>query len=140
MRSMALAFPEDRLSWQFEEQYMLGNSLLVVPVIRPDSVVRYYLPEGRWYDLWEQTWVQGPDVFERKCPLDYIPVFGREGALLPLGPAVQHTGELKPGLDLEEIWTFGKPVEGMQLPGLSLDISADGNVEPLPIGVKIIVK
>lgn len=140
MRSMVLAFPEDRLSWPFEEQYMLGSSLLVVPVLRSDRLAIYYLPAGNWYDLWEQTWVKGPGVFNRKVPLEYIPVFGREGTLLPLGPSVQHTGELKPNLDLEEVWTFGKPVVGMQLPGLPLNISTAGNGASLPAGVKWIVK
>jgi alpha-D-xyloside xylohydrolase len=140
MRSMALSFPQDRISWQFEEQYMLGGSLLVAPVVRPGGKVRYYLPAGRWYDLWEGAWAQGPELFERQVPIEYIPVFGREGRLLPLGPAVQHTGELKPELDLEEVWAFGNPQAGIQLPGLQLGITSSGKVEPMPPGVKILIK
>jgi len=140
MRSMVIAFPEDNLSWQFEEQYMLGKSLLVVPVLRSDSKVRFYLPAGRWFDLWENVWLEGPGVITRKVPMEYIPVFGREGTLLPLGPSVQNTGELKADLDMEEIWAFGEPREGMKLPGYVIKVSAAGRVEPLPAGVKIIVK
>ena len=137
MRSMMLAFPEDRIAWQFELQYMLGGSLLVVPVAVPGGKVRFYLPAGKWYDIWNQAWVDGPGVFERDVPLDHIPVFGREGTILPLGPAVQHTGELKPGLDLEQVWTFGMPVYGMQLPGLNLSISPPGKVDNLPAEIKL---
>jgi alpha-glucosidase (family GH31 glycosyl hydrolase) len=70
--------------------------------------------------------------------LDHIPVFGKEGALLPLGPEVQHTGELKPGLDLNEIWTFASPRYGFKLPAVDLDITGDGLVANLPQGVKVI--
>ena len=140
MRAMALAFPEDRLAWPFEQQYMLGGSLLVVPVLQPGGKTSFYLPSGRWFDLWQQVWVEGPGIFERQAPIEYIPIFGREGCLLPLGPGVQHTGELKPGLHLDQVWAFGTPREGMQLPGLQLRISSNGKVAPLPPGVNIQVK
>jgi len=135
MRSMVVAFPKDRIAWQFEQQYMLGGSLLVAPVVVPGGRVRYYLPAGRWYDIWDHTWVQGPGVFEKDMPLDRIPVFGREGSLLPLGPAVQHTGELKEGLDLEQVWAFGNPCCGLKLPGLDLEIGTNGTISNLPPGV-----
>ena len=76
MRSMVLAFPEDRIAWQFEQQYMLGGSLLVVPVVVPGGKVRFYLPAGKWYDIWNQTWVEGARLFEQDVPLDHIPVSG----------------------------------------------------------------
>jgi alpha-D-xyloside xylohydrolase len=135
MRSMVLAFPEDRIAWSFDGQYMLGGSLLVAPVVVPGGKVRLYLPAGRWYDIWNKTWLQGPCLEERDVPLDHIPVFGREGAILPLGPAVQHTGELRPGLDLEQVWVFGAPRSGMQLPGLDLTISSGEKLEGLPSDV-----
>jgi alpha-D-xyloside xylohydrolase len=140
MRSMALAFPEDRLAWQYEEQYMLGESLLVIPVLSPGGKTQFYLPAGRWFDIWEQSWIEGPSTFERQVPLEYIPVFGREGCLLPLGPAVQHTGELKTKLDLEQVWAFGLPRKGIQLPDLELNVSSDGTITNLPKDVKTILK
>jgi alpha-D-xyloside xylohydrolase len=137
MRSMVLSFPNDRIAWQFDQQYMLGGSLLVVPVVVPGGKCRFYLPAGRWFDIWNQTWVNGPGMYERDVPLDHIPVFGREGTLLPLGPAVQHTGELKAGLDLENIWAFGTPRTGIQLPGLILSISSTGKINNLPPDVEV---
>jgi alpha-D-xyloside xylohydrolase len=83
--------------------------------------------------------VQGGRLVESDVPLDHIPVFGREGTLLPLGPAVQHTGQLSPGLDLQEVWAFGKPTNGIQLPGLDLSV-LEGKVPSLPQNVKWIQK
>ena len=137
MRAMPLAFPSDPLAWQFDQQYMLGPSLLVVPVLVPGGAVRFYLPAGRWYDIWNKEWLEGPGFFERSVPLDHIPVFGREGALLPLGPVVQHTGQLKPGLDLNEIWAFGTPRSGLALPGLTLEVTPSGEISNCPSGVKV---
>jgi len=137
MRSMVLSFPEDRIAWQFDQQYMLGGALLVIPVVVPGGKVRFYLPAGKWYDIWNQTWIDGPGMFNWVVPLDQIPVFGRVGTILPLGPAVQHTGELKAGLDLEQVWVFGEPISGFQLPGVYISVSADGEVTNLPTDVKI---
>ncbi len=116
MRSMVLAFPDDRIAWQFDQQYMLGGSLLVAPVLVPGGKTRYYLPAGRWYDIFNKKWVEGHGLFEHEVPLETIPIFGREGTILPLGPTVQHTGELKAGLDVEQVWTFGKPVKRLHYP------------------------
>ncbi len=115
MRAMPLAFPGDPVAWQFEHQYMLGPSLLVAPVIRPGGRLRFYLPAGRWYDIWEKRWRQGPGFYEEERPLAHIPVFGREGAMLPLGPAVQHTDALASDLDIEEVWAFGEPNQHLPL-------------------------
>lgn len=139
MRSMALAFPGDRVARGFELQYMFGPALLVAPIIEPGGNASYYLPPGEWFDIWDETWVDGPQVLQEKLPLDRIPIFGRKGQILPLGPVVQHTGELKPGLHLEEIWCFGEPQEGFVLPGMDLTILPSGEIDA-PEGVSVIIK
>ena len=118
---------------------MLGGSLLVAPVVKPGGNVQFYLPRGKWFDIWKETWLEGPVLLEQDLPLDTLPIFGREGTILPLGPAVQHTGELKAGLDLEQIWCFGTPRTGMHLPGLNLSVSSVGKIINLPADVKITI-
>jgi alpha-D-xyloside xylohydrolase len=108
MRAMPLAFPQEPACWGFEEQYMLGNALLVAPVIRPDGQVKLYLPAGVWYDLWSGEHLEGPAFIDKQVPLEDIPVYAREGTWLPLGKAVQHTGQIDTGKPVEEIWTFGR--------------------------------
>ena len=44
-----------------------------------------------------------------KAALDQFPVFGREGYALPMGHAVQHTGEIDVANPLEQLWVFGRP-------------------------------
>ncbi|MBM3471350.1 MAG: glycoside hydrolase family 31 protein [Armatimonadetes bacterium] len=108
-RAMPLAFPEDAAAWAFEHQYMLGPSLLVAPVLSPDGDVTLHLPKGGWYDLSSGERIEGPRTLRRTMPLEEMPVYGREGHSLPLGPAVQHTGELDEAARINEIWIFGAP-------------------------------
>lgn len=107
MRAMVLAFPDQPLAWPYETQYMLGDDLLVAPVLNPEGTVRYYLPEGDWFDFWTGQRVAGGRLIDAVLPIDRIPVFVRAGAVLPLGPAVQHTGLIDPDRRVERVRVHG---------------------------------
>jgi alpha-D-xyloside xylohydrolase len=112
MRGMALAFPGDRRTWNFELQYMLGDHLLVAPILQPGGHVTVCLPEGGWYDFFTGERREGGQVLKMQMPRDRMPVYVREGAVLAEGPAVQHTGELHAENRLERIRIFGMPEPG----------------------------
>ena len=112
MRGMVLAFPDDRCTWSFELQYMLGDHLLVAPVLQPGGHVTVCLPAGGWYDFFTAKRYEGGQVLKMQMSLDRIPVFVREGAVLAEGPAVQHTGELHAKNRIERIRIFGMPEPG----------------------------
>ncbi|HEX5078509.1 MAG TPA: TIM-barrel domain-containing protein [Geminicoccaceae bacterium] len=95
MRAMPLAFPNEPELWPFETQYMCGPSLLVAPILRPGGRVRLRLPRGDWQDLLTGDRFEGGRSLELTYPLDRFPVFARTDAEIPLGPVVQHTGELE---------------------------------------------
>jgi hypothetical protein len=81
----------------------------------------------------------GPRVIDGIAALDRMPVYGREGCLLPLGPAAQHTGELKSN-GPTELLVFGRPGSAMELPGLTLVVdAADGTtrLRGLPPDVRV---
>lgn len=129
MRAMALAFPEDRAARGFEEQFLCGPALLVAPVLRPGGAAELWLPEGGWWDLFTGERHEGGRMLRvAGLPLDRLPVFGREGHVLPLGRAVQHTGEIDLADPIEEVLAFGLP-QHPPLPGLTaplLERRADG--------------
>lgn len=106
MRAMPLAFSDQPLSWQYETQYMLGPALLVAPLVAPGGRVQVYLPAGEWFDLWTGAGLAGPQVLNLDVPLERLPIYGRAGETLLLGPAVQHTGELPEQPPVEQ-YTFG---------------------------------
>jgi alpha-D-xyloside xylohydrolase len=111
MRAMPLAFPRDALTRHFETQFMCGDALFVAPIIAPGGEVEIALPEGAWHDINTRQRLPGGSVVRYKASLDHFPVFGREGFALPLGRAVQHTGEIDLERPLEQLWIFGTPTE-----------------------------
>ena len=92
MRSMAYAFPEDRTAADYEFQYLFGRNLLVAPVTRANAkTAEVYLPEGVWYDFFTgERYESG--VHTIPVAVDRIPVFAREGTILPVNTG--ETGEL----------------------------------------------
>jgi alpha-glucosidase len=95
MRPLALAFPGDLRTYNLDDQFLLGDSLLAAPVTRPGRRGRrVYLPGGPWYDFWDDRLLSGEvDV---DAPLERMPLFVRPGSVLPMGPVMQHTGEWPP--------------------------------------------
>jgi alpha-D-xyloside xylohydrolase len=109
MRAMPLAFPGQSLVRSFDTQFMCGDALLVAPIVTPGGHVEIALPPGAWFDLNTRRRFVGRQVLRYRAKLDQFPVFGREGYALPLGRAVQHTGEIDANAPLEALWVFGKP-------------------------------
>ena len=85
MRPMLLEFPEDRNCWYLDEQYMLGDSILVAPVMSADGSKQFYLPEGTWTDLQSGEKFEGGRWHERQYDFFGLPLFVRPGAVLAIG-------------------------------------------------------
>lgn len=88
VRMMPLAFPE--VEWRglndWDQQFMLGDALLVAPVAFYASTRAVFLPPGRWYDALSRRWIDGGQTVLHEVPMDAVPVFFREGASIPLQP------------------------------------------------------
>jgi alpha-glucosidase (family GH31 glycosyl hydrolase) len=85
MRHLAIQFPDDPRAWAEQQEYMLGDDLLVAPVVQPDARQRVvYLPKGAWTHWWTGKVYNGPAEVTVPAPQDQIPVFIRGGATLPL--------------------------------------------------------
>ncbi len=88
MRPMQLAFPGDPAVAYLDRQYLLGPDLLVAPVMSADGEVELYLPDGRWTDWWTGEVVEGGRWRRETHGFDTVPLYVREGAVLPLGARV----------------------------------------------------
>jgi alpha-glucosidase len=94
MRALVLNYPDDPRVWQLGHEFLWGDDLLVAPVTREGATAwPVYLPRGAWFDFWTGERHQGPAGVMLEAPLDRLPLLVRGGAILPLGPVVQHTGE-----------------------------------------------
>src|SRR5579875_3535866 len=95
MRPVIMEFPGDAAASNLADQYLFGPDILVAPVTEADAVSRpVYLPAATWSDFWTGARVQGPCTIEAAAPLDRLPLYIREGAIVPMGPDLQYSGEL----------------------------------------------
>ncbi|MGC8813664.1 MULTISPECIES: glycoside hydrolase family 31 protein [Dictyoglomus] len=96
IRSLILEFPNDKEAIHNYDEFLLGPFILVAPIYQEGVRARVvYLPEGLWYDFWEGKVYKGPDYISIKAPLDKIPIFIREGSIIPLWEPQNYIGEKK---------------------------------------------
>ena len=94
MRALWLHFSDDPKAVECGDQFLWGKSILVAPVVEKGAAVRrVYLPRGAWYDFWTNERVEGGREINRPVDLETIPLYVREGSIVPLGPVKQFTGE-----------------------------------------------
>lgn len=95
MRPLMLEHQNDPTTWGISDQILVGRDILVAPVTQPGLTARaVYLPEGTWYDFWTGEKHEGKRHVVARAPVDVLPIFVRGGAAVPMGPVMQHTGEL----------------------------------------------
>jgi alpha-D-xyloside xylohydrolase len=97
MRGLAMDFATDANVKNIATQYMFGPSLLVNPVTTYKATNRQvYLPEGQgWYNFYNNKYFDGGQTITAEAPYEHIPLFVKEGSILPLGPELQYTSEKK---------------------------------------------
>ena len=85
LRPMLLEFPEDPTCAFLDRQYMLGDSLLVAPVMSEDGIVTYYLPKGRWTHFLNGEVREGGRWYTDYYDYFSLPLYVREGSIIPIG-------------------------------------------------------
>lgn len=87
MRTLALHYPEFAPGWTRTDQYLLGDRLLVAPIVEQGKTQRKVsLPQGNWYPFDQGAAVAGPAELSVDASLTQIPLFVPAGTLLPLIP------------------------------------------------------
>lgn len=95
MRAMVMDFAGDRNVESIGDQYMFGPSLLVAPVYRYKARTReVYLPSScGWYDLYTGKYFTGGQKIVADAPYERMPLFVKEGSIVPVGPDIQYVDE-----------------------------------------------
>jgi alpha-glucosidase len=93
-RPLVLNYQDDANTYNLDDQFMIGNDLLVAPIVKPDLTQRLvYLPKGVWYDYWTNKKYEGGGMIRVAAPLETVPMFVRGGAIIPFGPEMNYVGE-----------------------------------------------
>ncbi len=85
LRAMVLEFPDDPACDYLDQQYMLGDSLLVAPVFSRDGVVNYYVPDGKWTHLLTGEVIEGPRWVKETHGFLSLPLLVRPNSVIPMG-------------------------------------------------------
>jgi alpha-glucosidase (family GH31 glycosyl hydrolase) len=96
LRKLILEWPQlpeaDR-----DDQYLLGDDLLVAPLVKPGrggiSRRKVWIPPGAWEDAWTGHLHAGPRTTSVACPLHQAPLYIRRGAILITAPEMEYTGQ-----------------------------------------------
>jgi alpha-D-xyloside xylohydrolase len=101
MRGLVMDFPGDPAVRRIDDEYLFGPALLVAPVTEFQARRRpVYLPAGpSWYDFYSGRRFDGGQRIAADAPYERIPLFVRAGSILPVGPAIVHSGQA-PGAPL----------------------------------------
>ncbi len=83
LRPLALQYPLDPRAAEEQSVFMLGDELLIAPILSTAPKRSFYLPQGVWTDLATNQKYTGRRVLEIDAP-DYLPVFLRNGSILSL--------------------------------------------------------
>ncbi|MBW7891136.1 MAG: DUF5110 domain-containing protein [Chitinophagaceae bacterium] len=76
-----------------KDQYMLGDYILVAPLFAGETRRSVILPKGNWYDFYSGKLVGNGNVIEINPGLSKIPLFVKEGGIIPMIPPLLHTPE-----------------------------------------------
>ncbi|MBR4575250.1 MAG: DUF5110 domain-containing protein, partial [Lachnospiraceae bacterium] len=107
MRSLIAEFPDDDRVGEIADEYLFGPFMLIAPVYTPMYYLpgseetkethksrEVYLPKGcGWYDFFSGSYYEGGQTVQAEAPIDRIPVFVREGAVIPFSDDISYADE-----------------------------------------------
>ena len=95
MRGLIMDFNGDWQVTNIKDQWMFGPALMACPVAHYKARNRsvYFPKQTGWYNLYSGEYVEGGQSLIVDAPYERIPVFVREGSIIPFGPEIQYSDE-----------------------------------------------
>ncbi len=83
VRPLAMQFPEDVTAASRTDEFMIGDEVLLAPVLDGNGSLKIYLPRGIWTELRSGAVYKGRQEIAIDAPPDWTPVFVRNGMIVP---------------------------------------------------------
>ncbi|WP_299216604.1 glycoside hydrolase family 31 protein [uncultured Aquimarina sp.] len=98
-RPMYYDYPKDDNAYTFKHQYMYGDQLLFSPVAEPvgeDLITKQqvWLPEGNWFEWSTGEKYKGGEIINKNYMLKELPLYIKEGSIIPMYPKITNLQEL----------------------------------------------
>lgn len=94
LRTLFFEFPNDDISWYIEDEYMLGESILVAPIFKEEKSRKVYIPEGEWVDFYTRKIYNGRNYYNLEYTELPIILLVKKGSKIPLIPVYQSIDEI----------------------------------------------
>ena len=92
-RALVIDYQEDPNVWNIEDQYLSGDYFMVAPIYTTDNKRMVYFPEGIWTDWHTGEKIRGRIWKEIHADIETLPLYVKEGAIIPMGPVMNYVGE-----------------------------------------------
>lgn len=99
----------EAVTTEVKDQYMAGENILVAPLFTGQKSRQIVLPHGKWYDFYTGKYVGDGEVITVTPGLDKIPVFVKDGGIVPMMPAALHAPSSGQKYDLVIRYYGSKP-------------------------------
>lgn len=98
MRGLVMDFERDSKVNNIDNQWMFGPALMVCPIgyYKMRTRLVYFPSTTGWYDFYTGKYIAGGQTLNVNAPYERIPLFVREGSIIPFGPDIQYSDERKP--------------------------------------------
>ena len=95
MRGLVMDFNGDKQVLNIADQWMFGPALMACPVgyYKARNRAVYFPEQCGWYDFYTGSFIEGGQRLIVDAPYERIPVFVREGSIIPFGPEIQYCDE-----------------------------------------------
>ena len=99
-RPMYYDYPKEENAYKLQYQYMFGDQMLFTPVAEPvgkDLVAEQHvwLPEGNWFEWSSGAKLKGGNqIVKRNYMLEELPLFVKEGSIIPMYPGINNLQEI----------------------------------------------
>jgi alpha-glucosidase len=99
LRHLVLHYPDDPKVYDQDYTFLVGDRVLVAPVLDDGDTRQVYLPAGTWYSWWTGEPFEGPGTYTLDAPIGELPFFLLQGKVLPLFDAHIDTLVSEVGID-----------------------------------------
>jgi alpha-D-xyloside xylohydrolase len=94
---------------EIKDQYMAGEYLLIAPLFKGQTERKVVLPQGKWFDFYNGKYVGEGEIIKVSAGLEHIPVFVKDGGIIPMMPSALHAPAAGQKYDLEIHYYGNKP-------------------------------
>ncbi|MGY4383310.1 alpha-D-xyloside xylohydrolase [Pedobacter sp. UYP24] len=91
-RALVVDYPQDEKVFNISDEYLIGKNILAAPLTDKSDERKVYLPAGNWYDFNTNQKYEGGKSYTIKTAYTELPIFIKEGTILPLAKPVQYIG------------------------------------------------